>query len=90
MLKPNYHSDLPKLYLTLQEAQALPEYSASLPTGTTIGKRWRRHDGVFDQDFLLRGGTPVWMIGEYIEINTPGRVGIKWYRLCIKVKAESK
>lgn len=45
---------------------ALPEYSFSLPTGTTIGKRWR----------ALRGAR--WWIGEYVPCEKPGHVGIVW------------
>lgn len=45
---------------------ALPEYSFSLPTGTTIGKRWR----------ALRGNR--WWIGEYVPSEKPGHVGIVW------------
>jgi hypothetical protein len=28
-----------------RDVAALPEYSCSIPTGTTIGKRWVRYDG---------------------------------------------
>lgn len=56
---------LPPLRLRLADFEKLPEYSASLPTGTTIGKRWRRLDGAHDPDFLRAGGKPAWMIGQY-------------------------
>ena len=56
---------LPPLHLTRAEFEALPEYSCSLPTGTTPGKRWRRHDGAHDREFVAAGGVPVWIIGEF-------------------------
>ena len=51
--------DLPKLRLSPWEFGALPEYSASYPTGTVPGKRWKRLDGSHDHYFLARGGNPV-------------------------------
>jgi hypothetical protein len=63
---------LPPLRLTLEQFQALPEYSATLPTATTIGKRWRRQDGIYDASLRHYGRTKEeadrlcpWMIGEY-------------------------
>jgi hypothetical protein len=50
---------------------ALPDYSCSLPTGTTIGKRWKRRRDYHDVD---RG----WVMGEYIEDPDPKLVGIVW------------
>lgn len=51
------------------EFDALPEYSVSLPTGATIGKRWKRKckDG--------------WLVGEYAPDPEPGYVQIKWKRI---------
>lgn len=72
---------LPRLRLTAAEFNALPEYSASLPTGTTPGKRWKRLDGAFDRDFVRRGGKPRWMIGEYDPTYAGGKtITINWYR----------
>lgn len=59
---------LPPMRITMKEAVALPEYSASNPTGVTVGKRWRRHNGVHDMEFFHRGGIPRWMICTYEEI----------------------
>jgi hypothetical protein len=53
----------------------LLEYSRSLPTGTTIGKRWRRE--VFGERWL----------GEYVDIGVPDRVGIKWAPLITATEA---
>lgn len=58
------------LQLTQAEFDALPEYSESLPTGTTIGKRWKRE---------CRDG---WVVGEYTSKEPKDRgdvVRIQWY-----------
>lgn len=52
----------------------LPEYSTTLPTGTTVGKRWRR---------LHRDE---WFLGEYIENPNPKVVSIKWREIWILFK----
>lgn len=78
---------LPPLRLTPQEFNKLLEYSASLPTGMTIGKRWKRLDGAHDHDFVKRGGTPAWMIGEYAAHEDPKKVRILWYRPVITIRA---
>lgn len=63
----------PELVLTNEQLMKLPEYSSSIPTGTTIGKRWRRWTG------------QVWIVGEYIPAEPDHRgqemVGIKWHRI---------
>ena len=46
-------------------------YNTSLPTGTTIGKRWRA---------LYRQG---WFMGEYVRDPSPTHVGIKWREIWI-------
>lgn len=56
----------PELVLTQAEFDQLLEYSHSLPTGTEIGKRWKRRRGID------------WMIGEYYDIGSPVEVGIRW------------
>lgn len=55
------------LVMSETDFDALPNYSFSLPTGKTIGKRWRRR---------CRDG---WLIGEYFEVPEQGLVGIRWY-----------
>lgn len=92
---------LPPLRLTPREFRALPDYSGSLPTGTTPGKRWRRLDGAHDRDCK----DPCWMIGEYDpsaptekDIATakaaglpyPKNILIFWYRPIIVIRAEAK
>lgn len=56
-----------EIVITSCELDRLLEYSTSLPTGTTIGKRWKR---------LTAGGE--WVIGEYVEHPNPETVGIRW------------
>jgi hypothetical protein len=51
--------------LSHAEFAALLEYSVSVPTGTTIGKRWRAHHH--------RG----WVVGEYVA-HSDAHVGIRW------------
>jgi hypothetical protein len=53
--------------LTRAEFDALPEYSTSIPTGTTIGKRWKRNMG-----------NGVWWMGSYAEHPDPKLVSIVW------------
>lgn len=79
MIKGNIR-DLPRLRLTESEFRALLDYSGSLPTGTTIGKRWKRLDGVYDREWVRRGGKPAWMVGEYYDIGSETQIGIRWYR----------
>ena len=53
------------------EFDELLEYSTSLPTGTTIGKRWKRK---------MKDG---WFLGEYVPGGEPGHINIKWKRIRI-------
>lgn len=83
---------LPTISMTVREFEALPEYSSTLPTGTTPGKRWRREDGVYDRAFIARGGKPVWVVGEY-DPNCPAdakTIKVSWYRPFFRVKAEGR
>lgn len=51
---------------------SLPEYSYSVPTGVTIGKRWRC--AKYDDN-----REPIdWAIGEYVESSEPHFADIKW------------
>lgn len=64
----------PELRLTQEEFNELGEYSCSLPTGTTIGKRWKCR-----RPFEAEAADATWFIGEYVPSEEPGMVGIKWY-----------
>jgi len=60
-----------EIVISRRELGKLPEYSCSIPTGTTIGKRWRRRTNYNDPN-------SDWCIGEYVPYPSPGTVGIKW------------
>lgn len=60
--------------ISRSELAALPEYSCSIPTGTTIGKRWRRNV----QAYRPRVAEPEWMLGEFVDIGSEEEVGIRW------------
>lgn len=62
-------NEIKSIRLNQSELNALLEYSTSVPTGTTIGKRWKRKTD------------SGWLIGEYIPDQDPKRVGIKWYKV---------
>jgi hypothetical protein len=72
------------LSLTTEELKAMPEYSCSLPTATTIGKRWKRN---IHPDCNGAAGAPpercLWVIGEYHDIGRADRVGIRWYDVLV-------
>jgi hypothetical protein len=87
-----WHDSLPVLKLTCREFKKLSEYSASLPTGTTPGKRWKRLDGAHDHAFIRAGGKPKWQIGEYDPAcpDDAKTIKINWYRPVICIRAEEK
>lgn len=65
------------IHLSKAELDALPEYSMSVPTGTTIGKRWKRDNNVYRQ----HGSEPDWWMGEYFDVQSATEVGIRWYHV---------
>lgn len=64
--------------ISVADLRLLPEYSCSLPTGTVVGKRWRRmlHHGATQEDYPLEKRE--WQIGEYVPHRNPSLIGIKW------------
>lgn len=64
------------------DALSLSEYSATIPTGVTPGKRWRRHDGIYDPT----ANDPFWLIGEFGP-DVDGYCSIIYKRPTVKVKA---
>ena len=58
-------------FVTKAVFNRLPEYSSSIPTGTTIGKQWKRREG------------NNWYLGEYIPHEDPKLVGISWKRIIL-------
>lgn len=55
---------------------ALLDYSCSLPSGTTVGKRWKRRRNYYDE-------SQGWVMGEYVDHPDPERVGIVWRDLLV-------
>ena len=66
--------------IALADLMALPEYSCTIPTGTTIGKRWRRATiwGRRADKPLEKYPDTEWWIGTYVEDPEPHMVGIVW------------
>lgn len=60
--------------LSQKEFDALPEYSCTLPTGTTIGKRWKR-------GWPYQEPRTDWYLGEYAKSALPGMVDIIWRKI---------
>ena len=71
----------PVLPLTQGEFDALLEYSASLPTGVIIGKRWKRYVRRLKEDPAQVADLLNWRIGKYTResVDYPGEVDITWY-----------
>lgn len=60
--------------LSIKEFKELPDYSCSIPTGTRIGKRWKRRTPYE----IKLGVMNTYRMGEYVESSTPGYVDIEW------------
>lgn len=76
---------LSKTYVTREEFDALPEYSCTVPTGTAIGKKWKRHTPYRRPDSCIRPthNCGHWFMGEYVRDPDPEMVGIHWTMLII-------
>ena len=68
--------ELETVLVTQKFFDDLPEYSCSMPTGTTIGKQWKR-----GEPYLVPRTS--WFLGEYVECDKPDHVGITWKRIVI-------
>lgn len=68
--------------MTEREFEALHDYSCSVPTGTTIGKVWRRREP-YRADQLRPGEAFQWYLGEYVVDRDPKYVGILWRKIVI-------
>ena len=79
------------IVLSRDEFNALPEYSCSLPSGTIVGKRWRanRHSGTLYGWGPARRcpAHPNWWMGEYYDIGSETRIGIRWTRIVLADEA---
>lgn len=64
------------LFLYPWELDSMPEYSTTLPTGTTVGKVWRA-----DKNVNVRGASPEWVVAMYIPDEDPKMVGIVWFNV---------
>lgn len=69
---------LPRLYISAAEFDRLPTYSL-IPTGTIIGKRWRRDDAESRGRWGSTRSGKRWLVGEYVELGSKDYVGIRWY-----------
>jgi hypothetical protein len=70
-------SELERIILTSEQFEGLKEYSCSIPTGKSIGKRWKRNVNAYS-DLPAQ-----WVMGTYVPDADPMRVGIKWYRIVV-------
>lgn len=73
-----------EIKLTQVELDKFSEYSCSLPTGTTVGKRWKRDANAYRRG-LPEGTLPAWWIGEYVEHPDPEMINITWTRVKLMV-----
>ncbi len=77
--------------MTFEDLLALPEYSCTNPTGTTIGKRWRRHEPYRrSAECCKEHDCGHWFIGEYVTHPEPGMVGIRWSKFIAETTEEDR
>lgn len=57
------------------ELASMPDYSCTLPTGTTLWKMWRRNLHAY----TTPPKPPRWVVGQYVPHHEPEKVGIKWF-----------
>jgi len=76
--------------LTQKELDNLGEYSISLPTRTTIGKRWKANKNwgrvvqyPCGDGMRTDPAPPRWVVGEYVDSPKANMVGILWYEVII-------
>lgn len=62
--------------LTKKEFADLPDYSCTLPTGTTIGKQWKRRNNYYDES---KG----WCRGTYSRQIDKDTVEITWEKIWV-------
>lgn len=65
-----------RLDLTTDEFEALLEYSTTLPTGTTVGKSWKRR-------MIIGPFRGAWWACEYVEHEDPRLIGIDTYTIYV-------
>ena len=64
--------------LTPEAFKVLKEYSSSIPTGTTIGKQWKKNTHAFT------GKEAEWYLCEYVPHENPDLVGIDYKKIVIR------
>ena len=69
-------ANLERMRIKQQDFLALPEYSASVPTGGRIGQRWRRDHQWLDDQGKVQSR---WYIGEWVQDKEPGYSIVRWY-----------
>ena len=69
------------IMLSAKEFESLPDYSCSLPTGTYVGKRWRRRCP-YRYEVDDPAAYTYWM-GEYVASLIPGEIGIEWTQIIL-------
>ncbi len=74
----------PERYTVLMRAEwaELGEYSCSLPSGTRVGKRWKRNRTAY-APIRWVSGKPTrppadWCVGEYYDVGSTTEIGIRW------------
>lgn len=72
---------LPVLIVRPRDFEGLLDYSYSLPTGKTIGKRWKRCLLRYRDNPAEVADLKNWVIGEYSRLSPdhPGEIDITWY-----------
>lgn len=86
--------ETPTIRMFKEDFDALLEYSCSLPTGTEIGKRWKRDQNAYLPLRKLFFGwykpkyRANWFVGEYAESKQEGKVDIIWRKPIIYVKRD--
>lgn len=73
----NANECLDTVVMPKKEFDDLLDYSCSYPTGTTLGKEWKRRKNYYKEELG-------WWLCEYIESDIPGRVGIAYAHLEIE------
>lgn len=78
--------------MSRREFDELPEYSCTLPTGTTIGKKWKRRE-----PYGADPDTATWYLGTYVDIGTNAspiaretKIGIEWWEIEIETPRETQ
>lgn len=75
--------------LSRAEFDELPEYSCTLPTGGTIGRRWKRCEPYHaSREFGAPDAT--WYLGEYVDIGDETKVGVTWSLIHVETPRQTQ